>query len=501
MLKFAPKLYLLLLKEYIVTAYHRQVVNSQEVITRAFIKNYVVETIKNNPDESKELLKIFEDNKWDYEDADTFRTWENFLRGNKGVATKDHIIKAICIAFQVPGWKDLDILQNTENGSNTDKSLESNYYLGFFYSEQYRLKKFLLEIFNNNTVNLYYIEQEGENADQVVIKDRKSEYYCGEITVDRILSLSRGNQYSQIILSSSHSSLSYNITESEKLHILSGLWIKEHYGKYETVNSILLQKIQDKEIQTIKNAQIELDEIFKISNWRRDKQPYQLKNREYELKLKNPALLADLPGKYQIYECLTNGKEFSRFILNISENLELSLYRPSDNKLEVYGYLKLRSTIRAGSKTIILNFPLKTEDRCEIDFIKMILQVPQDYSEISANKNSKPILTGGICETIDGKPFCGCIYAKKILDKSKSAPDESKPDRFKLESMIDIIQNNNEYPNFFPFFLGESDFHHCIISRKAYNELYEKVHNVHVHSEVDTEDTNKKITTRQTNNL
>lgn len=458
-----------LFRAYIVENYKTQITNENGDITRTCIKDYIKKLAEKDPAGFGALKEICGGH-WDPEEADSFKSWEQFLKiPAKDIQPSKRILQAMCIAFKVPGYEKLDSTGATDHSEITNDTPAYKYYIGYFFSDQYELKSFLLEIFADHTVNLYYIEKEEsrkpkkKGRKEFVIKNQKHEYYSGKIEGHRAITLTKGNQYSQIILSASYLALSDDCKQRGVCHSISGLWIKDHFRKatYESASWLIMKKIKDNEISTIKKAQISQDEILEISGWRYDKLPYKFNCENIVPNLLSP--LTNLPGKYEIYECLTNGKEFSRFILDISDNLELSLHLPkhNDSGKKKSGYLKLHPL----KETIILLFPSVEWDTAETDSIFIILQIPPGYSD------TKNVLTGCICETNKGKPFCGGVYVKKLSDQVKDT--ESK--RIKLGDIIREIRNNEEYPHFFDFFLGKIPDKRCIISQQAYNKLHDEL--------------------------
>lgn len=436
-----------LLRQHILTAYKNKISNDKGQITTSSIKNYIVGT----SGATEALGKVY--NGWDLTQADTYKPWENFLnKEDKWKKTSDIILEAMCIAFEVPGCENLNIQPGTVTEINPLTA--SNYYVGFFFSDRYELKRCLVEISADDDVKLFYIEPEANG--EIAIKKLEHEYYQGKIMDQRAVILTKGNRYSLIILSDSYHKLSDNCEESSKLCCLSGLWIKERLEKYETVSSLLFKKIKKNDIETIKKAEINEEEIIGISGWRYDKLPFKV---HYATVCENnDSPFTNLPGTYEVYECLTDKKAFSCFILNISGSFEISLYQTKNSKNAKFGYLKPHPH----KETIILTFPPVEGDTAKSDHTFIILQLPPDHF------NNKNVLTGCICETNKGKPYYSGVYARRVPE---SAP-QPLPKRIELNEMIATIRNNpDEYADFLNFFLGKNPDHPCIITHETYKEL------------------------------
>lgn len=452
-----------LLKEYILAKYG-ELITSGGDIQRNSINRYIHQTIDSNPTIAENLMKLYGySNLVDFLSfltADTFKAYERFLRGNLTSSTEITLQK-MCIAFNVPGWEKLigtsKAVVEEENIRDTSKLN----YMGYFFSDRYKLKKCLLEINeSDNSVNLYYVELKDDGSSE--IKNGDGEYYTGTIEGNRAITLHKGNQFSHIILSEDYHLLSEAVEKLNKYQAISALWQKERLKIYETSSNLLLKKIKEGNFEIINNCSISLAEISKLLSWRYDKLPYKLNNEKYKEEVRRKSvILNQLPGEYEIYQYLTV-KKFSRFILEISDNLEISLKTSlHQGAIEKRGYMKVYS---GNCNPIILHFPpIMDDEGSSQDYICMALN--RDY------RNNKIIMTGSIWEINNGKPFCGKIYTKKIV---KSA-NRSIPEWLEIKDILSGTHNENEYPGFIDFFLGNSKYHNCMVSYDAYDELKKEV--------------------------
>jgi len=451
-----------LLKDYIIRNYESQIVNDEGKVTRTSIKEYCAMKMRGNILIADFFKKMHGEKDLEsliiYLNEDAYKPWVSFFTEKEGyLKSREGTLKKICVMFEVPGYKDL--LNNTKNTIIKRKNSpgECKYYVGYFFSHCYELKKCLIDIDeNDNSVNLYYVEPKGDGSSE--IKKEDGEHYTGKIEGNRAITLHKGNQFSHIILAEDYHLLSDDVNKLSKYQAISALWQKERLKLYETSNNLLLKQIKDGNLETINNSSISLAEISKLLSWRYDKLPYKLNNEKYKEEVRRKSVvLSQLPGKYELYQYLTV-KKFSRFILEISDNLEISL-QPTlhGGEIEKRGYLKVYS---GDCNPIILHFPPTIDDEGS----------KQDLIYIALNRNYRnntTIMTGSIWEINDGKPFCGRIYAKKIIAPATCGI----PEWLEIKDIMRDIHNKDEYPDFIDYFLGDSSYHNCMVSHNAYNEL------------------------------
>lgn len=437
----------------------------RDILNESFKKTLVksLEVIEDLEEENNDLKKAL---------ISRFQSWEGFIKGMKNndrreavnVVNTRKILIPILITFDIPydNYDQANIIFKEENETDNEYKMnsfpnKSHYYIGYFFSDRYELKKCLLEIDeNHNSVNLYYVEPKDDGSSE--IRMGEGEHYTGTIESNRAIALHKGNQFSHIILAEDYHLLSDDVNKLSKYQAISALWQKERLKLYETSSNLLLKRIKDGNLETLDNSSISLAEISKLLSWRYDKLPYKLNNEKYKEEVKRKSVvLSQLPGKYEIYQYLTV-KKFSRFILEISENLEISL-QPTlhGGEIDKRGYMKVYSR---DCNPIVLHFPPMIDEQ---DLISIALN--RNY------RNNPTIMTGSIWEINNGKPFCGKVYAKKIVEPANCGI----PRWLEIKDILLETQNKDEYPDFIDYFIGNSAYHNCMVSYDAYDDLKKEV--------------------------
>ena len=437
-------------------------------VMRAAIKDFVKDTVTNS-EELKCIIRYSSIDKDKICNSDVYEKWENFLNDkDEKEQLKDDSLKAMFIAFKVPGFKQF-LTTDPKALPESPSTLEDTpkYFIGFYYkSFRFEFRKCLLQLYTNGDVYLYYIEKDEE-------KEQIRKAYKGILINGRSIDLidtRNENKYAKIILSD-------DINSNPKG--TSASWIKEHepfLGKrYETKLSVIFKEVDNEKLalflnnidettDVISNNEVldainevsnpPLNKLLKISSHRLDSKPFVVTKRGEELSLEKDQCLSNLIGKYELYQLLRDSEQFSCFNLQITDNLEFLLYT-SD------GHIKFGTIIEGREdRTIILYFPPTTLSK--YDFMIISFCLPADHSE---NKNT---MSGYLLETNGGTPFGNAIYLRKC--------DNPVRRRITFEQVSTEIHNNNEYPEFIQFFIGKSNVYKNTFSPQNISKL-EKILN------------------------
>jgi hypothetical protein len=204
----------LLLRRYILTKYGDKIQKMSKPLTdsetektpesklkvmRAAIKDFVKNEVTNE-EELNCIIKHLGSDKYRVYKPDTYEKWENFLNDeDEKEQLKDYALKAMFIAFKVPGYKQfLTIDHKTLHESPSTLEDKPKYFIGFYYkSFTFEFRKCILELHTNDDVYLYYVEKDEE-------KEQIRKAYKGILTNSRSIDLTdirNENKYAKIILS------------------------------------------------------------------------------------------------------------------------------------------------------------------------------------------------------------------------------------------------------------------------------------------------------------